>query len=272
MQIPLQLIDPPSPSLIDGVTGRNTAALIELTRVARGPCDAGTLLYLWGMPGCGKSFWLKAWAKALGPKAVRIACRPEQAAPAGETSGQIAIAQDSIAEVGRHDLDHHQDPTAQAIDGLAGSARVQTSPPPEPQVILLDDVDASSPETAGAIFRLYNRLVEQGQRMVCTASAPPLRLTLRDDLRTRLGQGLIYELHELDDDEKKNALRERAHRLGWQLSDELLSYLMTRLPRDLGLLTRVLDSLDQLALAQHRAVTIPLLKELLDSLDATHTL
>jgi DnaA-homolog protein len=265
MQLPLQLIDPPSPSLIDGVTGRNAAALIALTQVARGPCDAGTLLYLWGTPGSGKSFWLSAWAKALGSKAVRIQCKPAQGRPPTDTPGTTDTS---------GNLTTDQDPAAHAIDQLMSgiTAREAIGQNLDPTVILLDDVDASSPETAGAIFRLYNRLVEQGQRMICTASAPPLRLTLRDDLRTRLGQGLIYELHELDDDDKKNALRERANRLGWPLSDELLSYLMTRLPRDLGLLTRVLDSLDQLALSQHRAVTIPLLKELLDSLDATHTL
>jgi DnaA-homolog protein len=53
------------------------------------------------------------------------------------------------------------------------------------------------------------------------------------------------------------------------LSEEALGYLMTHLPRDLGLLTRVLDALNELSLSKKRPATLPLLKELLGSADAT---
>jgi DnaA-homolog protein len=235
MQLPLKLINPPQPALEDGVTGRNQAALTALEQLCHHG-SAGDSLYLWGPPGCGKSFWLKAWERSLADQGILI---------------------------------HTQDGGVRSGAGpLIQSLLDQADQQPLPRVWLLDNVDLANSETAAALFRLYNAAREHGLRLACTASAPPLRLQVRDDLRTRLGQSLIYELLELDDEEKRTALRERATRLGWTLSDELLGYLMTRLPRDLGLLTRVLDSLDQLALSRHRSPTIPLLKELLDSLDA----
>jgi DnaA family protein len=54
-------------------------------------------------------------------------------------------------------------------------------------------------------------------------------------------------------------------RLGLPLADELIGYLLTRLPRDLGRLMQVVDGLNELALSRQRPATLPLLKELLDS-------
>jgi len=76
-------------------------------------------------------------------------------------------------------------------------------------------------------------------------------------------------LHELSDAEKKAALLDRAQRLGLPLSEEIINYLLTRLPRDLGRLMQIIDGLNELTLSRQRAATIPLLKELLDSLHAT---
>lgn len=43
--------------------------------------------------------------------------------------------------------------------------------------------------------------------MPTSATQPPSQLDLREDLRTRLGQGLIYHLHALTDDQMIAALR-----------------------------------------------------------------
>ncbi|WVN41563.1 DnaA/Hda family protein [beta proteobacterium MWH-UniP1] len=238
MQLPLHLIDPPEPKLEDGVTGRNSAALAALGQILKTP--GFSTLYLWGAPGSGKSFWLRAWKAALGGQASLINCDASAALSGGAGAGQLL---------------------AQALE--------QIEEPGSPRIWLLDNVDRADRATAEGLFRLYNAGRELGHCLVATADRPPLRLELRDDLRTRLGQGLIFELHELDDEEKRNALRERAEQLALPLSEDLLNYLMTRLPRDLGLLIRVLDGLNDYALSQKRPATIPLLKDLLDLPDAT---
>ena len=238
MQLPLNLIAPPEPHLADGVAGRNSAALDALRSVVTQEVSGFSSLYLWGAPGSGKTFWLKAWAKE----------HPDRA---------------SYADCGLRDIG--QPGPAQRIAQAAETLRHGG----ETRCWLIDNIDAADSDTVAALFQLYNAARETACPIVAAAAIAPLRLSMRDDLRTRLGQSLIFELHELNDDEKRDALRGRAARLGLPLSDEVLNYLLTRLPRNLGRLTQIVDGLNELTLSRQRTATIPLLKELLDSLHAT---
>jgi DnaA family protein len=93
---------------------------------------------------------------------------------------------------------------------------------------------------------------------------PPAQLVLREDLRTRLAWGLVYQLKPLSDADKALHLRAQAARRGLRLSDEVVGYLLTRLPRDLPSLNSVLDALDRYSLAAKRPVTLPLVREALE--------
>jgi DnaA family protein len=92
----------------------------------------------------------------------------------------------------------------------------------------------------------------------------PAQLALREDLRTRLAWGLVYQLKPLSDTEKAAHLRDQAARRGLRLSDEVLAYLLTRLPRDLASLNHVLEGLDRYSLATKRPLTVPLVREALE--------
>ena len=59
------------------------------------------------------------------------------------------------------------------------------------------------------------------------------------------------------------ALRTEAGRRGIPLSDEVIDYLLSRFARDLGHLMQLLDRLDVYALSHARAVTVPLLRQML---------
>jgi DnaA-homolog protein len=50
------------------------------------------------------------------------------------------------------------------------------------------------------------------------------------------------------------------------LSDEVMDFMLTRFSRDLSSLMQLLDQLDGYALQTQRAVTIPLLKSMLETL------
>jgi DnaA family protein len=86
---------------------------------------------------------------------------------------------------------------------------------------------------------------------------------LREDLRTRLGWGLIYQLHGLTDEEKIAALGRAAHARGISLSAGVLPYLITHFRRDMQSLSAMLDALDQYSLETQRPITLPLLRSLL---------
>jgi DnaA family protein len=233
MQIPLNLVEPPRPHLADGVIGRNAAALSALAALIEQPSSGFASLFLWGAPGCGKTFWLRAWAEDHPESAIYLDLKADK---------QSQQAADSLSPI---------------------LSQFRLAPPQA--CLLLDHLDEVHAEAASQVFQLYNAAQEVGGRIVCAASCAPLHLQLRDDLRTRLGQSLIFELQELSDQEKRAALRERAMRLGLPLADEIIGYLLTRLPRDLGRLMQIVDGLNELALSRQRPATLPLLKELLGS-------
>jgi DnaA family protein len=105
---------------------------------------------------------------------------------------------------------------------------------------------------------------EGGPLLILAAGAvPAVDLPVRDDLRTRLGWGLSFALVPLDESGLRAALMHEAGRRGMALGEGVVGYLLTRHSRDLGFLMGLLDRLDRFALAEHREVTVPLLKQML---------
>jgi DnaA family protein len=133
-----------------------------------------------------------------------------------------------------------------------------------PALIVADDVEALGDAGQQRLFVAINA-ARQGEAAVLAAGAhPPAQLALREDLRTRLAWGLVYQLKPLSDEEKALHLRAEAARRGLRLPDEVVGYLLTRLPRDLPSLKSVLDALDRYSLAAKRPVTLPLVREALE--------
>lgn len=130
-------------------------------------------------------------------------------------------------------------------------------------LVVLDDCGAYSADQQHAAFGLFVQASTQGLLVAAAGALPPVDLALRDDLRTRLGWGHVLHVLPLTESERRAVLRRDADRRGIILSDEVMSYLLTRFSRDLGSLIGLLDRLDRFALATHRAVTVPLLKQML---------
>ena len=99
--------------------------------------------------------------------------------------------------------------------------------------------------------------------ILSAGSVPPIDLEVREDLRTRLGWGHVFALQPLAEPEVRAALRREADRRGTFLSDEVMDYLLTRFARDLKHLMTQLDRLDEFSLSTKRAITVPLLKQML---------
>ncbi|MEA3192172.1 MAG: DnaA- protein [Betaproteobacteria bacterium] len=136
-----------------------------------------------------------------------------------------------------------------------------------PAMVIADDVDTLDAAAQQALFSAINAARVGGPAVLAAGSAPPAGLGLREDLRTRLGWGLVYQLKPLADAEKALYLRSEAVRRGLRLTDEVLWYLLNHLPRDLASLHAVLDRLDRHSLARQRALTLPLVREALSNND-----
>ena len=186
-------------------------------------------IYLWGAPGCGLTHLLQA------------ACH--QAQEMGMSVQYLPLRD------------------------LVGYA-------PEELFIGLEELDLICldclPTIAGradwelAIFNLYNRLRERGRRLLVAAEHNPRELAIAlEDLRSRLQWGITYQVHNLSDDEKQQALQLRARARGLELNDEGAQYIIQRLPRDTNELFWQLQRLDQASLAEQRKLTIPFVKKVL---------
>lgn len=130
--------------------------------------------------------------------------------------------------------------------------------------VVFDDCDAFDAAQQHAAFALFVQASTAGVTVVSAGALPPVDLPLREDLRTRLGWGLVFALQPLPESEARDVLRREADRRGIRLSEEVLDYLLTRFARDLTQLMALLDRLDEFALASRRAVTVPLLKKMLE--------
>jgi DnaA family protein len=142
---------------------------------------------------------------------------------------------------------------------------------PEIALYLLDDCDRLDADQQIAAFALYNQVRDSGGMLVAAMGRPPAQLTLREDLRTRLAWGLVYQVHGLSDEEKIDALSKSADARGMVLSPGVLPYLLTHSRRDMQSLSAILDALDRYSLETQRPITMPLLRELLQLSDAQTT-
>lgn len=132
-----------------------------------------------------------------------------------------------------------------------------------PSLVVADDVEKLDPSSQQALFVAINEARDAGPGVLAAGPKPPAQLDLRADLRTRLAWGLVYELLPVGDEDKARHLKTLAEVRGLQLSDDILRYLLTRLPRDLASLQAVLEVLDRYSLMRQRALTLPLVKEAL---------
>jgi DnaA family protein len=136
---------------------------------------------------------------------------------------------------------------------------------PEAPTLLLavDDVEALGPEAQIALFRAFNGARSQRMTLITSGCAAPLHLHLREDLRTRIGQSLIFEVKSLTDEDRLAILDAQAASRGLRLEPEIVQYLLRHGRRDLSSLLRTLDALDAASLERKRAITLPLLREIL---------
>jgi DnaA family protein len=135
------------------------------------------------------------------------------------------------------------------------------------RVLCVDDVDAVAGDLAWerALFRLFNDGAELRTRLIFAAAVPPRQPDWRlEDWRSRAAACVVYQLHELDDAGRIEALRLRAAQRGLELPYETSQYLLKRMPRNLRSLFEILDRLDEASLVAQRRLTIPFIRDALE--------
>jgi DnaA-homolog protein len=131
-------------------------------------------------------------------------------------------------------------------------------------LICIDAIDTADEGAQAGLFTLYNALAASQGQLLAAATRAPAGLALRDDLRTRLAHGLVYEISALQDADKAQALGAYASERGFRLSSEAIDYLLAHGRRDMATLVATLAALDRHSLAAKRPITVPLLREWMD--------
>ena len=124
--------------------------------------------------------------------------------------------------------------------------------------LAVDDVERLPEDRQVALFNAFNE--RAFDLLLVSAGSSPRDVALRRDLATRLATGLTYRVVALTDSEKGAALAAHAKTRGFNIPEDVTSYLLTHARRDMGSLIGALDSLDRYSMETGRPITIPLLK------------
>lgn len=244
-QLALNISPDWQPTLDNFIVGRNVEVVSILRHVLTSQASGQAserCLTLWGESGSGKSHLLRALV--------------QQAQLMGLTASYIVAGKN-------FDVEENLNAT-----------QTENSPDTAPKflpVVAIDDVGKLNDSAQIQLFSLYNRQRENHGTLIVSCHAAPAHLMLRDDLRTRLGWGLVYQVQRLNDDEKGLALKQHAQASGLRLSHEVTQYLLHHGRRDLPALLAVLDKLDEHCLHLQRAPSVPLLKEVMQHFSVVET-
>jgi DnaA family protein len=233
-QLPLSVQIRDDASFDNYFAGANQEAVDCLTRASQGKTSDGAV-FLSGPAGVGKSHLLQA------------ACQKAE--------------EQSIAAV-YLPLDELRDESVEMLEGLESLS-----------LICIDDLQAVAANKAWeqALFHLYNRVFETGTQIVFSADKAIANLGIQlPDLASRLAWGFVYRLHALSDEEKLQALQERAKRRGFEMPSNVGQYLLRVYPRDMQALLGLLSELDSASLAAQKSrLTVPFVKAWLEQKNST---
>ena len=225
-QIALDIGLASAPSLSNFFTGPNETALRHLELWVGNSLRSPVPTYLWGEPGSGKTHLLRAVVETLREQGARVGWLDASVLEPPEFS-----------------------------EAWAG--------------VILDDCHLYTAVQQQVAFNWFVNALSsadgQPRWVLAAGGLPPADLVLREDLRTRLGWGHVFELRSLNETERRAVLRVEADARGVFLSDEAMDFMLNRFSRDLSSLMHLLDQLDGYALQTQRAITIPLIKAMLDN-------
>lgn len=126
----------------------------------------------------------------------------------------------------------------------------------------VDDVDTLSEDGLDRLFALINEVrIHPQATLVMTGKKSPAEHFVREDVRTRLGWGAVFQIKPLQG-ELCEALLAQASARGLQLTPEAQHWIQMHLPRDIKVLSALLSDLDRELMARKKAaITVPTLKQ-----------
>jgi DnaA-homolog protein len=185
-------------------------------------------LYLWGESGTGKTHLLQAACKQAAESELHVAYIP---------------------------LNQLEELSAEMLHDLG-----------ELDLVCVDNLEAVSGQVhwQQGLTWLYNELRDNNHSLIISGNKSPTNIELEvEDLKSRLGWDQVAQIKSPSDELKIEILKQKANERSFELSDEVIDFLICRVDRNLGSLINILDKIDHASLAEKRKITIPFVKNII---------
>tara|TARA_R110000782_G_scaffold17576_10_gene48989 strand:- start:1463 stop:2170 length:708 start_codon:yes stop_codon:yes gene_type:complete len=225
-QIPFQFGNNQQYDLATYLQGENQNLLHLLKSIASN--EKPHRLYIWGSKGIGKTHLLQALSKQADELNLHAAYIPLK---------QLSdISVEILHDLG--DLD----------------------------ILCIDDLECiiGHREWQQGLVWLYNELRDNEHSLVMSSNISPTNILLEvDDLKSRLSWDQVFQIKPPSDELKIQILKQKAELRSFELSDDVIEFIIRRVDRDMSTLMGILDKIDHASLAAKRKITIPFVKELI---------
>jgi len=136
----------------------------------------------------------------------------------------------------------------------------------EYDLLIIDGIDKllSNYPCEEKIFSIINDFILEKKNILVTSTTKLNQIDFRiPDLASRLTWDLIFDIRELNDQDKIKVLKKYAKERGLSLSSSVCDYIMTHYKRDLYFLCNSIKFLDEKSLSLKRNITIPFIKNII---------
>lgn len=191
------------------------------------------LIYIWGVPGSGKTHLLTACCQKAFENNLSFSYLPLKG---DKDDNEEGFTPKILEDLGQNNL------------------------------VCIDDFEVipGKPSWEEAIFHTFNELSLHAGKLVIAATATPEALPFSlPDLKSRMNSGLVFEIKTLSDTDKLFALEMRAKLRGLELPTQAAEFMLNHFKRDTESLFQSLDKLDREALAAKRKLTVPFIRKVL---------
>lgn len=131
---------------------------------------------------------------------------------------------------------------------------------------VLDDAETGLDEEG--LLHLYNRLAEREGRLLLTANQPPARWDIRlADLRSRLLAAPAVGIGRPEDGLIAALLVKLFSDRQLRVEPSAIDYMVARMERSFDTARRLVAAIDRTALTEQRAVTVPLIRRVLENME-----
>lgn len=185
---------------------------------------------------------------------------PEWPAPALILYGPVASGKSHLCAVWRERA------KAQAIDARTLNENTARDIAQGKDPVVLDDIDALIGNVAGekGLFHLYNIFKEEKRTLLLTMTDAPVRRAFAlPDLASRLRAAPAVAIREPDDQILAAVLVKLFNDRQLRVSEDVITYILPRIDRSFEAVRVLVNAIDSRTLAEKKAVSIPLVKDLL---------